>query len=224
MLEIVSATLRTESDFWAQTALGQSLTRLAFDQRIKPCIHFSNRIGLPEIYNQHIVSNPENDLLVLMHDDVWIEDHFLFEHVQHGLEKFDVIGVAGNRRRVVDQPAWAFIDDAFTWDDRVNLSGALGQGQGPLSEVFYFGPSGVACELLDGVFLAARKSTLLASGIRFDEHFKFHFYDLDFCRSARHQGLTLGTAAIALTHQSCGGFKSETWQVGLKHYLRKWGN
>jgi GT2 family glycosyltransferase len=90
--------------------------------------------------------------------------------------------------------------------------------------VFYFGPSGMACELLDGVFLAARKSTLLSKELRFDQRFRFHFYDLDFCRSARQKGLALGTAAIALTHQSYGGFTSAGWHQGLAQYLQKWGS
>ena len=86
----------------------------------------------------------------------------------------------------------------------------------------FYGPTPVPCELLDGVFLAARKSTLLDSGVRFDPRFNFHFYDMDFCRSARQAGLTLGTWPIVLTHKSPGNFGPD-WHHGLTIYLEKWG-
>lgn len=224
MLEVVSATKLSEPEFWSQSALGQSLKRLSYDPRIKPRIHFSNKTGLPEIYNQHIDSNTGTNLLVFVHDDLWLEDTFLVEHVEFWLQQFDVIGLVGNLRRVPHQPAWAFVDDEFTWDEQANLSGVIGQAQNPFSRVFSFGISGVACELLDGVFLGARKSTLRNAGVRFDDRFKFHLYDLDFCRTARREGLTLGTCQINATHQSLGGFTSEGWRSGLEVYRQKWGD
>jgi GT2 family glycosyltransferase len=63
-----------------------------------------------------------------------------------------------------------------------------------------------ACEILDDVLLAIRKSVLMEHDLRFDMRFDFHFYDLDFCREARESGLTLGTWPIAITHQSGGAF------------------
>jgi GT2 family glycosyltransferase len=80
------------------------------------------------------------------------------------------------------------------------------------------------CELLDGVFLAARKSALTAKGVLFDPRFDFHFYDMDFCRSARQRGLRLGTWPIGLTHQSGGAFGTEKWNDKYQAYLKKWGD
>ena len=40
-------------------------------------------------------------------DDVWIDDIFFSQRISEGLQTFDAIGVAGNRRRVRNQPAWA---------------------------------------------------------------------------------------------------------------------
>jgi GT2 family glycosyltransferase len=80
------------------------------------------------------------------------------------------------------------------------------------------------CELLDGVFLAARKSALLGNEVLFDSRFDFHFYDLDFCRSARQRGLRLGTWPICLTHQSKGAFDSERWIEKYHAYIAKWGD
>jgi GT2 family glycosyltransferase len=58
--------------------------------------------------------------------------------------------------------------------------------------------------------------------VAFDTRFGFHFYDLDFCRTARAQGLRLGTWPIAITHQSGGAFADPRWQSGLQIYLDKW--
>jgi GT2 family glycosyltransferase len=110
-------------------------------------------------------------------------------------------------------------------DDTAHLSGAVAHGRNPFGRVSAYGPVPAECELLDGVFLAAaRRSVLLARGVHFDSRFEFHFYDLDFCRSARAAGLRLGTWPICLTHQSTGAYESPAWLDGYNKYLEKWGD
>lgn len=70
-----------------------------------PRIGCENQRGLPEVYNERIVASDAGDILVFVHDDVWIDDNFFGTHVVEGLRDFDVIGVAGNRRRVAKQPS-----------------------------------------------------------------------------------------------------------------------
>ena len=222
MIEIVSATRFSESDFWSKTALGASLRRLAHDTRLVARIAYANRRGLPEIYNARIFAPEQADILVFIHDDVWIDDYFLADRVIEGLRTFDVIGVAGNRRRVPRQPGWAILDAQRTLDDRVNLTGGIAHSKHPFGVVIYFGTTPDECELLDGVFLAARRSTLVANQVAFDPRFDFDFYDMDFSRSARSRGLRLGTWPIGLTHQSMGDFRSERWNDNYRFYVEKW--
>lgn len=222
MIEIVSATRKSEEEFSKKAALGISLQRLAEDTRLVARVAFENRRGLPEVFNERILSSDDNEILIFVHDDVWIDDYFLADRVIDGLKTYDVIGVAGNRRRVQGQPAWAFIDDKFTWDDKSNLSGRIAHGAYPFGGISMFGATPADCELLDGVFLAARKSTLKSSGVLFDAPFDFHFYDMDFCRSAREKGLRLGTWPICLTHQSGGTFGSQAWVEKYRMYRGKW--
>ena len=99
MIEIVSATRLSQNDFYSKSALGISLQRLRFDRRLVPRITFNNQCGLPTVYNNRIISADSNDALIFIHDDVWIDDYFLSERVIEGLQEYDVIGVAGNRRR-----------------------------------------------------------------------------------------------------------------------------
>ncbi len=221
-IEIISATRLSEQDFWKRSALGLSLKRLKHDHRLVPKIKFENRRSLPEIYNARITAEDSANLLVFIHDDVWLDDCFLADRVREGLSTYDVIGVAGNRRRVQGQPAWIFTDDQFTRDSRDKLSGAVAHGYSTGGEIVFYGPAPSDCELLDGLFLAVRKSVLMESGVRFDPQFDFHFYDMDFCRSARKGGLRLGTWPIALTHQSNGTYGSDKWKAMYQAYLNKW--
>jgi GT2 family glycosyltransferase len=79
-----------------------------------------------------------------------------------------------------------------------------------------------SCELLDGVFMAVRRSTLIGKDVFFDPRFDFDFYDMDFCRTAREKGLRLGTWAVSLTHQSSGKFGTKRWTENYRKYLDKW--
>lgn len=223
MIDFVSATRMTQDAFWATSALGQSLIRLKSDTRLSAArIAFQNSRGLPEIYNERIDAGDGSDILVFIHDDVWLDDIFFAAHLIEGLRRYDVLGVAGNRRRVPRQCAWAFADTNFTLD-AANLSGAIARGETPFGPVSRFGPPSEECELLDGVFLAARKSVLRREQVRFDPRFDFHFHDLDFCRTARKQGLRLGTWPICMTHQSGGAAGTPQWTAKYQAYLHKWG-
>lgn len=219
---IASATRLPAEKFWQESALGYSLQRLAFDSRLSAQVAFENTEGLPAVYNRLIREAPPGSLLVFVHDDVWLDDFFFSHRIADGLQAFDAIGVAGNRRRLRNQPAWCFVNEQFDRDDPSNLSGSVAHGKMPFGPVSYFGPAPMECELLDGVLLAASRDTLAENGVTFDERFSFHFYDLDFCRSLRAKGLRMGTWPIALTHQSGGGFGSPAWRAGREAYLRKW--
>jgi protein O-GlcNAc transferase len=221
---IVSATQRNEADFWDNSALGCSLPHhLKHDARLSVNIAFENTRGLPEIYNRAIEQAEDDDVLVFMHDDVWIDETDAFADILfEGLAHFDVVGVAGNRRRLPKQPAWAFIDSKLTRDNPEHLSGRIAHGKNAIGGVTYFGSMPAECELLDGVFLATQKNRLKKENVRFDPRFDFHFYDLDFCRSARKSALKLGTWPIKLTHQSHGAYHSEHWREKSRHYLEKW--
>jgi GT2 family glycosyltransferase len=221
-IEIVSATRLPEHEFWEKAPLGRSLRRLSHEARLVAHIAFANRRGLPDVFNARITAEDRHDILAFVHDDVWIDDYFLADRVVAGLETYDLIGVAGNRRRVRNQPAWPVVDDKFTWDDRSNLSGSIAHGADPFGRISFYGAAPAECELLDGVFLAAKKSLLIAKELRFDPRFDFHFYDMDFCRSARGKGLRLGTWPICLTHQSAGAFGTEPWLTKYRLYLEKW--
>lgn len=191
-----------------------------FELRLFP----SNTQGLPLLYNTAIRESASDPaILVFIHDDVHLLDFYWPTRIFNGLEKFDIIGLAGNRRRANRQPAWRFLDDRLSRDDRENLSGVIAHGKNwPADYISAYGLPGHEVKLLDGVMLAVRSETLLAKNLFFDEAFDFHFYDLDFCRAAEQRGLRMGTWGISVMHESDGAFGTPEWREGYTRYLSKW--
>ena len=222
-IRVVCATRADRDGFFSTTALGKSLN-LHRPPEVEVRLFPSNRQGLPVVYNTAISESSRDDVILLfVHDDIHLCDFHWAERLQEGLSAFDVVGVAGNRRRIPRQPGWRFIDEKLTSDSRDNLSGMVGHGSGyPAARVSAWSSSGQNVKLLDGLFLAARSGTLLSKDLRFDERFDFHFYDLDFCRQAEQAGLRMGTWPIAVIHESVGEFAGDGWQRGYESYLEKW--
>lgn len=219
-LVFVCAT-RADAAGFAGTPTGQSIARVRFAAQVRLALAVQNKAGLPSIYNRAITPALRDAVLVFVHDDVWIDDVFFVQHLLQGLAQYDVVGLAGNRRCLPEAPAWSFKNDGMAWDSDY-LSGVVCHGPKPFGPPSVYGPVPSEVALLDGVLLAARCSTLLDAGVRFDERFDFHFYDLDFCRTARAAGLRLGTFSSGVTHVSGGSFGSPSWRAGLQRYRQKW--
>jgi GT2 family glycosyltransferase len=222
-VRVVCATRADRERFFASTALGRSLS-VHRPAAVELRLFASNAAGLPAVYNTAIDEAAEEPaILLFVHDDVHLCDFHWADGLNQALEQFAVVGVAGNRRRVARQPGWLFVDERFTLDARENLSGTVAHGRGfPPDRVDVFGPSRQRVSLLDGVALAVSSATLQAKGLRFDERFDFHFYDMDFCRQAEQADLAMGTWPVSLVHESGGAFGGDGWQRGYLKYLEKW--
>jgi hypothetical protein len=220
----VCATRESGESFLGSTALGRSLGPYLSIPGIELRLFAGNRRGLPQVYNEAIREAALNPaILIFIHDDVHLCDFFWPGHIANGLHAFDVIGLAGNKRRVPRQPSWYYLDDQFRRDASEHLSGVVAHGQGfPPESVSMYGAPCQEVKLLDGLLLATRSETLLSKGIEFDERFDFHFYDLDFCRQSEVKGVRLGTWTLSVIHQSGGSFNTPTWQAAYAKYLEKW--
>lgn len=223
-IKFVVATRQSTENFWANAATGVSLA-LFSSPHLEVVLYPENTKGLSEIYNKEIEQSKDDPcLLVFAHDDLHILDFFWIQHIFNGLSHFGIVGVAGNKRRIPLQPAWAFIDEKLTWDRPENLSGVVGHGSSfPPSNISNFGPPFQEVKLLDGLILSAFSETLIKNYMRFDENFKFHFYDMDFCRQAEIRGISMGTIPLSLIHESGGNFGSQDWKNSYREYLQKWG-
>jgi GT2 family glycosyltransferase len=220
----VCATRESAAEFPTKTALGRSLAPYRLAPGVELKLFAENRQGLPRVYNEAIrEAESKPAILIFLHDDIHLCDFFWALNLVSGLNRFDVIGLAGNKRRVARQPSWYYIDENFTRDARENLSGIVAHGPGfPPASLSVYGAPVQQVKLLDGLFLAVRSETLLATRIEFDERFDFHFYDMDFCRQAEVRQLRLGTWPISVIHESGGNFRTESWRAGYARYLEKW--
>jgi hypothetical protein len=228
-IRIVCATRLARDEFFQKSALGRTMA--AYGAFYPPTfvelrLFERNARGLPAVYNEAIAEAAANAAVLLFaHDDITLCDFFWGHQVLGSLQAFDVVGIAGNRRRVPGQPGWAFIDAKPTWDTAENLSGVIGHGSGfPPQNLSAFGPTQQAVKLLDGCLLACRSATLHEHGLRFDERFDFHFYDMDFCRQAEANSLRMGTWPMSVVHESGGSFGSKPWRAAYAKYLEKWGD
>jgi len=223
MVEFVCATRKSKEEFWKSTPLGISLMRISGGAKATGSIFYENEKGLSEVYNICLNNPYSSEILVFIHDDVWLDDLWVVEKIKDALSVYDIVGVAGNERLVEGDYGWAFLNDRFELDEEEHLSGRVAHRDNTISVISYYGKSPKECALLDGVFIAVNKIKCNEKKVVFDPQFKFHFYDLDFCRTAKEKSLKLGTWPISLTHQSGGEFNSEAWRKALCLYRLKWG-
>lgn len=221
LFQLVSATRLEEEAFWSDTLLGRSL-RQPQHRQLLARIHFANRQPLAVAYNAAIEAAPAKAVLVFCHDDLDLGPEPLAPQLEAALLRFDLVGVVGNQRHQSGQLAWWLDPRSGGWDQPY-LSGALHHGAPGAAQLAVYGPVPMPVQSLDGLFLAAQADTLLRSGLRFDPRFAFHYYDLDFCRSARCAGLNLGTWPLPLLHAHGRDASGLAWSAMQRTYLRKWG-
>lgn len=222
----VVSTRGTQEDFFANTATGKSLALYPYPDT-SLFLNCNNTQGLYNTFNRAIEACRDDPaILIFMHEDIHICDAFWREHIVAALEQFDLVGLAGNRRRVPFQPSWAFVNGQFQWDAPENLSGTVAHGLGwPPKIVTHYGPTRQEVKLVDGLMLIAHSQTLIDHDIRFDTTLDFHFYDLDICRQFEAKGLKIGTWDISVVHESTGGaFGAPDWRAAYQKYIEKWGS
>lgn len=185
-------------------------------------------MGLSEIFNKALdEADPETNL-VFLHDDIYLNDWFFAQRVLDALQQFDVVGIVGSVNPDLSQPSWGLrFDgnlDATGWQPGLQRSGAINHFDYASPKISLYGPTPLACKLLDGAFIAVKTSAVKHQGVRFDPQFRFHCYDIDFCRSAAEKGLRIGTWPISVTHDSGGSYGTEAFKEAARAYLSKWSS
>ncbi|MFA6054068.1 MAG: glycosyltransferase [Thermodesulfovibrionales bacterium] len=229
-VRIVTATTANEANFKQRSMLAQSLCMFPSLSNLKINIFYDNfgnqRRGLGTIYNLFLRSEYKEEILLFVHDDVFLNDWHIAHRLNDAIQHFDVIGLAGNTNPDFNEPAWN-----LAWN-RVKYPNGLQPVEyksGSVTHMYkgeiianYYGESPRECQLLDGLFLALNTKRILEKSVRFDEQFEFNFYDLDFCRQCLSKNIRLGTWPIAVTHASEGDFETPEWISAKEKYLLKW--
>lgn len=225
----MTATTLPMDRFWTETYLGRSLSLIPKPIRPDVVVNADNAgdgvQGLPQLWNAALDAAADDDVLVLVHDDVYVHDWFIAQHAEEAVIRWDVAGVAGAVDPDLSQPSWYWTFDPDLQRgprQQITRSGAINHRDLVDQKVEFFGKTPAPCQLLDGVVLILAVGAVRRSGVRFDERFDFHLYDLDFSRSATAAGLRLGTWPLTLSHASAGGWDDDRFRAAAKLYLEKW--
>src|SRR4051812_37306443 len=113
-IRVVCPTRATQDRFFSGTAFGRSWTSVGSQPNCELLVYPSNSSGLSTVYNHALDAAADKPaILVFVHDDVHLCDLFWAQRVHEAVERFDIVGLAGNVRRLARQPSWIFIDEQF---------------------------------------------------------------------------------------------------------------
>ncbi|MDD5478640.1 glycosyltransferase [Rhodoferax sp.] len=210
--------------FFEQSALAKSL-KPYLSNNVELYYYPNGNPSLPLVFNHGIenLKSSNDDVYIFCHDDIYILDFYWMDQIVNGLNKYDIVGLAGNTVRLPKQPSWLFNDSTLTNYNSHTLSGIVAHGSTlPPQSLSVFGAPDQQVELLDGLFLAMKYKTIIDNGLKFDQQFDYDFYDLDFCRLARSKNLKLGTIPLSVMHESSGNYNTQRWKDNYARYLSKW--
>jgi len=182
----------------------------------------NNTTSLQKVYNKAIdFALEENfEYLVLVHDDVILENYSQWR-LEENFKKYDIIGVAGTTEVKLQPPAlWHLMGGGFNGG---NLRGAVAHLNQNKKFMTSFGEYPSRVVLLDGVFLAMKRSVF--EKVRFDESCpsNWHFYDLDYTMQSHKEGFKNGVGDIIVTHASPGLREfTDEFNKGQEWFLNKW--
>lgn len=207
-IRLVCAT-KYNPEAFKKSLLGTSLLRL---KDISASVAYNNREGLGTVYNRFLTEQYRNEILVFIHDDIFIDDYWIDVRLNEAIEKYDVIGLTG-LSYLISAPNW---DGISPWD-----CGTVAEpNPSRLWRERNRAPHAVYS--VDGQCIAINAEKILSAGIRWDERFVFEFYDIDFCRQCVTRGLSIGVWPLALTHGGKGRFGSPEFMRSLGLFNRKW--
>jgi len=221
---IFTATEKSNNNFLT-TPIYQSMVRLPKEDPFIP--HntlipiYNNKKSLSQLYNEAIKRYTHYNI-IFCHDDLYIEDAFVFDKLEEAFKTHDIIGLAGTEKVNYNK-------DILSWFDQEYIKKGLGSGLvNHLHEgkrfPSYYGEFGKDLEAIDGLFMAVNPKKLIENDVFFDPQFDFHFYDLDFCKTAKKKELKITTSPINTLHLSIGeGVLKEKYKKLNQKFKEKWG-
>lgn len=193
----VIATQKTKEEFKKQTQISIFLDKFGLSKN--STVFYENKDGLPKIYNKFINESYKDKNVIFVHDDVLIEDLFIFEKLDIAFEKYDIVGLAGSKKCDLSKPpAWHLMSNR---EDHV---GEVAHSHEKRVWTTCFGPTESRALVLDGLFLAVNVNRLIETNTKFDENFEFHHYDITVCLNANKNKLKMGVTPIRVVHFGMG--------------------
>jgi len=169
----------------------------------------------------------DQDWVVFSHDDVVLKtnpDQVCKSLEEIGTKGAEIACAAGN----VGIPA---INPGYWWDGLTTAqfrgSGAVVHRTPETEGVFHiesYGPYPQQVAVFDGLWFAVKIGALHNSKLRFEENFPgYHYYDADFCATARSLDFQIWTADVLVLHDKWGrGIQDLSFGEHQKLFIEKW--
>lgn len=171
-------------------------------------IVYNNKEGLPKVYNKFISEENRDKNLIFVHDDVLIEDIYIFEKLELAFSNYDIVGLAGSKECDLSSEITAW----HLMSKRGSHVGEVAHSKDDSVWTTVFGPTPSRALLIDGLFIGVNVAKLLDTNTKFDENFEFHHYDISFCLRANQNKLKIGVYPIRVNHSGLGNsMNSEEW-------------
>lgn len=163
----------------------------------------NNTDGLSKCYNEFLNNSKQKyDIIVFIHDDVYLDDCFIFRKLLQLHKNYDIIGLAGGVNMQIKEPAlWHIMCGGFG----PNLRGVVSHFYNNAAiATTPFGPTPAPVDVIDGLFMSVNTKALVNKKWQFNENYNFHHYDISSCIDAKKAGLTIGVGPVWAIHQSPG--------------------
>jgi hypothetical protein len=186
-----------------------------------------NNNGLPQVYNRYINNKTlkKHDIVLFVHDDVYIDDLRLRGKLYNNIRAFDIVGLAGCVKPVIKKPVlWHLMSARSNHRGVVYHPCKVTEDEYAVAATsFGYTPSRVA--IIDGLFMAVNLKSVLNSQWKFNENFTFHHYDIAGCLDANNKRLKIGVAPIHVIHDSLGlnSMTDKTWTDSQNKFLELYG-
>lgn len=158
-----------------------------------------NKRPLAVCYNE-ILKDPKNlnKTVLFVHDDVVLEDMFLYEKLMSS--PYSITGLAGAKsfNKQAEKLAWHLCAP------REDFVGEVAHINDNKIWTTVFGSTDSRALIIDGLFIACKVKDLVEKGLTFNEAFGFHFYDISFCLDAYEKKVVCGVLPIRVIHYGLG--------------------
>ena len=224
---IFSCTKHTD---YKQTLLYKSIAKIERESNLvlldKLFFNTQNKKGLSEAYNKFLYDNPIYDMVIFIHDDMWIDDAGFITKLIDAHKEYDIIGLAGGLSPVLKAPAlWHLMCGGFHGG---NLRGFAGHylSDGKTTNITNFGPSPARVAIIDGAFMSVNIKRANDVGWKFNESYTFHHYDLSSCIDANKKKLKIGVVPILTYHNSPGllDINDSTFNANQEKFLKEYAS
>jgi hypothetical protein len=199
-----------------RSAAVKAMYEKAFQNLPWEFIQIGDARSMAEGYTRGLAQS-RGDMLIFSHDDIEIFSPQFPQRLQHHLETYDIIGVAGTSRLI--GPYWGSVGSPYCFGQICHP-----QTTGEIAVTIVGAPAPIIPDIqaLDGLFIAARRSVFPKVSFDAATFDGFHLYDVDFSFAAYRSGLKLAVANdICVLHASLGKY-DEAWDRYAAKFQQKW--